>query len=192
VLNIEADAELALEAETGGQQFCAQVQQACNISAVSMSSMASRKEMSHSMVPRNYNLAEMSNSVSAEPPTTMMIRNMPGRYSQKDLMLDLHDMGFFGCYDFLYVPVDKRTGANVGYAFVNFIDATWAARCKEYFEGYYFRRHHHASRKWATVSVAHLQGLERNLKHYEDTAVNMSSDKRRRPVVLPNMSMMIK
>jgi len=145
-------------------------------------------EMSHSQVPRNCNMAEMYDSAKNQPPTTMMIRNVPGRYSQNDLMMDLQDLGFHGAYDFLYIPMDKSTAANVGYAFVNFIDAFWAARSVQAFEGYRFTRHQRSSTKVAKVSVAHLQGLEKNLQHYEKTAVNLSKDKRRRPVVLPNMS----
>jgi len=120
----------------------------------------------------------------------MMIRNIPGRYSQNDLMMDLQDLGFHGAYDFLYIPMDKTTGVNVGYGFVNFIDAFWAARCAEAFDNYHFDRHQSFCTKIAKVSVAYLQGLEKNLQHYEKTAVNMSRDKRRRPVVLPNIAKM--
>jgi len=137
-------------------------------------------------------MAQISDSNGDAPPTTMMIRNIPGRYSQNDLMMDLQDLGFHGAYDFLYIPMDKSTAANVGYAFVNFIDAFWAARSMQAFENYRFSRHQRSSPKVASVSVAHLQGLEKNLQHYEKTAVNMSRDKRRRPVVLPNMAKMFR
>jgi len=143
-------------------------------------------EMTHSKAPKNHNLAEMYNK--DEPPTTMMIRNVPGRYSHNDLMMDLQDLGFAGTYDFLYIPMDKGTGANVGYAFINFVDHNCARMCMESFEGYRFKRHQRSSKKAAIVSVAHLQGLEKNMQHYEKAAVNCSRDKRRRPVVLPNIT----
>jgi hypothetical protein len=150
---------------------------------------ASREEFSHSLVPRNHNLEEMYNQSSkGAPPTTMMIRNIPSRYSQTDLMNDLKDLGFAGTFDFLYIPMDKNTTANVGYAFVNFIDATWAQKCMRYFQNYRFKRSQRGSSKLASVSVAHMQGLEKNLQHYENTAVNASKHTMRRPVVMAKIA----
>jgi hypothetical protein len=146
-------------------------------------------EMSHGQVPRNQNMVAKYDASKDGPPTTMMIRNIPGRYKQDDLMGDLQDLGFAGTYDFLYIPIDKGTSTNVGYAFVNFIDTTWAEKCKVSLEDYHFTRgRKRPSNKAASVSVAYLQGLEKNLQHYESAAVNMSRDRRRKPVVLPKMS----
>jgi len=158
------------------------------LACLSTSVKQAQSEMSHNQVPRNHDMEEMYKTTQAEPPTTMMIRNIPGRYSQNDLMMDLQKLGFSGTYDFLYIPVDKRTTANVGYAFVNFVNHVWAARCLERFEGYRFSQQKRSSNKLGTVSVAFLQGLDKNLQHYENSAVNMSRDKRRKPVVMPNIA----
>lgn len=147
-------------------------------------------EMSHGLVPKNQNMADMYNSVKEQPPTTLMIRNIPGKYSQNDLMMDLKDAGFGSAYDFLYLPIDKGTAANVGYAFVNFVTPAIAAKCMESFQGHRFARHQRSSNKLARIAVAHLQGLEKNLQHYENAAVNASKEKRRRPVVVANISSM--
>jgi len=147
-------------------------------------------EMSHGQVPKNQNMEEMFASNKDEPITTVMIRNIPGRYSQNDLMLDLKGLGFAGTYDFLYMPMDKGTAANVGYAFVNFVEASWAQKCLQSFGTFRFLRHQRSSNKLASVSVAHLQGLEKNLQHYENAAVNHSKEKRRRPVVVANIAKM--
>jgi hypothetical protein len=145
--------------------------------------------MSHGQVPRHHNMVEKYDASKDGPPTTMMIRNIPGRYSQNDLMADLHDLGFAETYDFLYIPMDKGTSTNVGYAFVNFVDITWAQKCTVSLDGYHFARgRKRVSNKAASVSVAYLQGLEKNLQHYESAAVNMARDRRRKPVVLPKMS----
>lgn len=150
------------------------------------------EDMSHSQVPKNVNLVDMYNcSDTNEPPTTMMIRNIPGRYSQNDLMLELQDLGFASTYDFLYLPMDKGSAANVGYAFVNFVDASHAVKCKELFDNHRFLRYQRSSRKVASVSVAHIQGLEKNLRYYEKTAVNMAKEKRRRPVVMANIAKVV-
>lgn len=132
-----------------------------------------KAEFCHGLVPKNVNLAEKFEKTKPEgPPTTMMIRNIPNRYTQKELIRELSDLGFSNSYDFLYLPIDKGTLCNVGYAFVNFVEPSWAEMCMRAFENYTFKKYRKARGKIATVSVAHLQGLEANLRHYENSAVN--------------------
>jgi hypothetical protein len=52
--------------------------------------------------------------------TTLMIRNIPNKYSQK-MLLSTVDEKHKGKYDFLYLPIDFKNKCNVGYAFINFI-----------------------------------------------------------------------
>jgi len=146
-------------------------------------------DMCHSQVPKNKNM-EHSFHCNKEPPTTMMIRNIPGRYTPNDLMMDLKVLGLAGTYDFLYMPMDKGTAANVGYAFVNFCEPRFAEKCMMSFTNYPFSRQQplRSTPKLASVSVAHLQGLEKNLEHYENAAVNLTKEKRRRPVVVANIA----
>jgi RNA recognition motif-containing protein len=147
-------------------------------------------EPSHSLVPRHQNWADMQDITTRhEEPTTMMIRNIPSRYTQQDLVLDLQEFGLTGTFDFLYIPMDRVTAANVGYAFVNFSDPHWARKCMQSFHNYRFARHSiHGSKKVATVSVAHLQGLSKNLEHYAHSAVNSSKHAHRRPIVMATIS----
>merc|ERR1719343_462750 len=116
----------------------------------------------------------------------MMIRNIPNRYTQRELIEELEALGYAGTFDFLYAPIDFGTMGNVGYAFVNFVCPEFATRCYRELDGYTFRRHQRKSReKVATVSVAHLQGLQANLQHYEKAAVTgRARSKRCGPVVL--------
>jgi hypothetical protein len=148
-------------------------------------------EMSHRKMPRPRDMKKMYESCKDEPPTTMMIRNIPGRYEQTDFMMDLEDLGFAGTYDFLYMPVDKATAINVGYAFVNFTDHYAATKFLESFKDYRFKRHRRKSKRLAAVSVAHMQGLENNLQYYKNTLVNTSKVKGRRPVVMPNIAKIV-
>merc|ERR1719454_2190491 len=68
--------------------------------------------------------------------TTVMLRNMPNNYT-RDMLLDLIDsLGFACCYDFAYLPVDFKSQAGLGYAFVNFISSDHAQRCFERLEGF--------------------------------------------------------
>jgi hypothetical protein len=123
----------------------------------------------HKSEPREHNLAQTcDDSCRAAAPTTMMIRNIPRRYSQEYLLMDLHDLGFEGTFDFLFLPRDKITSACVGYAFVNFTSPYWAEQCIHSFKDYEFKRHQRGMSKVAQVCVAQMQGLEKNLQHFKD------------------------
>lgn len=146
------------------------------------------KEYRHGHVPKTVNLEEEYHAATQQAITTLMIRNIPNRYTQKELISELEDLGFASTFDFLYIPLDKGTMSNVGYAFVNFISEDWAQKCIQAFQNYRFRRHRKTSGKIAAVSVAHLQGLDANLAHYENAAVNTAKLKQRRPLVMANIS----
>lgn len=189
----DEDVEFELDIEAGAAAACEAADAPrptgdLNDQLLAASRSKALAEMCHSQVPKNKNMEHSFNCTKDDPPTTMMIRNIPGRYSQNDLMLDLKDLGLAGSYDFLYMPMDKGTAANVGYAFVNFINHFFAEKCMQSFTNYRFARHQRASTKLACVSVAHLQGLEKNLEHYENAAVNLVKEKRRRPVVVANIA----
>lgn len=66
--------------------------------------------------------------------TTLMIKNIPNKYTQKMLLATV-DEHFRGLYDFFYLPIDFKNKCNVGYAFINMINpvvspvAQWPPRC---------------------------------------------------------------
>lgn len=53
--------------------------------------------------------------------TTIMIRNIPNKYTQAMLLQEI-DASYRGAYDFFYLPIDFKNKCNVGYAFINFMD----------------------------------------------------------------------
>lgn len=112
-----------------------------------------------------------SNSDSAnEWRTTVMLRNMPNNYT-RDMLLDLvNSMGFTGCYDFAYLPVDFKSQAGLGYAFINFVSTAEAQRCFECFEG--FSEWRVPSEKVCTVTWGSpYQGLEAHIERYQNSPV---------------------
>jgi hypothetical protein len=156
----------------------------CNTVSTAASDLAPR-EYCHKNVPRYHDLEEEARNSGAniEPKimTTLMIRNVPNRYTQNDLLAELDELGLDGTFDFLYMPVDKASKASVGYAFVNFVAPSWASRCAAVLQGYIFTRY--GKNRQAMVSVAHLQGLEANLAHYEKTSMRSTKFKQHRPLI---------
>jgi hypothetical protein len=102
--------------------------------------------------------------------TTVMLRNMPNNYT-RDMLLDLVDsMGFEGCYDFAYLPVDFKSQAGLGYAFINFVTSIEAQRCFDEFEG--FSGWKVPSEKVCTVTWGSpYQGLEAHIERYQNSPV---------------------
>jgi len=135
-------------------------------------------------VPKSENLRVSSNDsrCSRGPVTTMMLRNIPNKYTQNTMMEEMDDLGFGGSYDFFYLPMDVHNRSNVGYAFINFLSPPDAQRFHDEFKEHRFRKHQ--SRKISSVSVAYVQGLNANLRHFENRAVTHARNDLYRPVVL--------
>jgi hypothetical protein len=68
--------------------------------------------------------------------TTVIMRNIPNRFSHSVLAAVLDNHGFSGVYDLIYVPIDFATGVSYGYAFVNLTSVDEAERFMASFEGF--------------------------------------------------------
>ncbi|XP_015957356.1 protein terminal ear1-like isoform X2 [Arachis duranensis] len=112
--------------------------------------------------------------------TTVMIKNIPNKYSQKLLlsMLDNHcnhcnekireggrDHQPFSSYDFLYLPIDFKNKCNVGYGFVNMTSPEATMRLYKAFHGQRWQVFN--SRKICEVTYARVQGLEALKEHFK-------------------------
>lgn len=68
--------------------------------------------------------------------TTVVLQNLPLNYRRAMLAKMLDAAGFAGAYDFIYLPMDFKTRAGFGYAFVNLVDPSVVPRFWQTFEGY--------------------------------------------------------
>jgi len=142
---------------------------------------------SHACVPRRVNLISNSGQNQDRDVTTVMIRNVPNQYHRGHFMQELDRLGFCGKYDFVYLPIDRQTQWNVGYAFVNFENPDECDKCMQLMRRHMFKKLHPGQQqRYAQVSVAHLQGIEANLAHFQNTAVFSSGSGLLQPWVRPS------
>lgn len=106
--------------------------------------------------------------------TTVMLRNIPNNFT-RTLFLELLDSaGFSGKYDFVYLPIDFKSQAGLGYAFVNFALHADADHCWRVFEG--FTDWGMLSSKVGSVTWGHpLQGYSAHVERYRDSPVMHAS-----------------
>lgn len=112
---------------------------------------------------------------------TVMMRNIPNKYTQRMLIDEVNEAGFNGSYDFVYLPIDKDSGANKGYAFLNFVRPSFAYAFKMAFDGKHMAQF--KSNKIVTVAPATIQGFQANYEHFSRTRVNYG-DPDSRPLFL--------
>jgi hypothetical protein len=103
--------------------------------------------------------------------TTLMLRNLPNQYTRDMLVEMLNKEGFAGKYNLVYLPIDFKTHAGLGYAFVDVTTPSEADRMRQYFEG--FSRWALRSEKICSVSWSHpeQQGLDAHIRRYRNSPV---------------------
>ncbi|CAL1146315.1 unnamed protein product [Cladocopium goreaui] len=96
--------------------------------------------------------------------TTVMLKNVPLKYSQRKLLRELLSAGFQGKMDFMYLPIDPRTRASRGFAFCNFT----SPQAAEHFYSIFHRKRlkSHSAEVTLEVAAAEVQGFEANAEHY--------------------------
>ncbi|KAF4726291.1 hypothetical protein FOZ62_021581 [Perkinsus olseni] len=96
--------------------------------------------------------------------TTVMLRDIPLKYTHELLWEFMETCGFRGTYDFIYLPTDFAHGTNMGYGFINFRSPLFAQ--------YFILRTNGVrlplsgnSSKSCTCCWARIQGYEANVAH---------------------------
>eukprot|EP00262_Sarcandra_glabra_P005488 TRINITY_DN1713_c0_g1_i1.p1 TRINITY_DN1713_c0_g1~~TRINITY_DN1713_c0_g1_i1.p1 ORF type:complete len:1008 (-),score=222.38 TRINITY_DN1713_c0_g1_i1:548-3571(-) len=111
--------------------------------------------------------------------TTLMIKNIPNKYTSKMLLAAI-DEHHRGTYDFIYLPIDFKNKCNVGYAFINMIDPRQIAPFYQAFNGQKWEKFN--SEKVASLAYARIQGKAALIAHFQNSSL-MNEDKRCRPIL---------
>lgn len=98
--------------------------------------------------------------------TTVILRNIPNNCSRAKLLDAVFECGFAGTFDFFYLPCDYDTGANKGYAFLNFKLPMTAKSFEMAFQGKRLRGF--KSQKILLVEIASVQGFQANYDHFQN------------------------
>lgn len=111
--------------------------------------------------------------------TTLMIKNIPNKYSQK-MLLAAVDERHRGTYDFFYLPIDFRNKCNVGYAFINFTGYEFIISFYEEFNHKKWEKFN--SEKVCEITFARIQGKINLVNHFQNSSL-MCEDKKCRPII---------
>lgn len=111
--------------------------------------------------------------------TTLMIKNIPNKYTSKMLLASI-DETHKGTYDFLYLPIDFKNKCNVGYAFINMVSSSHIVSFYQAFNGKRWEKFN--SEKVASLAYARIQGKAALVSHFQNSSL-MNEDKRCRPIL---------
>jgi hypothetical protein len=101
--------------------------------------------------------------------TTVMMKDIPLKYTQRKLIREINSLGFMGQYDFLYLPMDSRTHANRGFAFINMVSVEAAEEIYKKLHGQFLRHFSTNAENAISILPADLQGFEENALQYANT-----------------------
>lgn len=116
--------------------------------------------------------------------TTLMIKNIPNKYTSKMLLAAI-DEQHKGTFDFLYLPIDFKNKCNVGYAFINMLSPSLIIPFYEAFNGKKWEKFN--SEKVAALAYARIQGKTALVNHFQNSSL-MNEDKRCRPILFHSES----
>lgn len=100
--------------------------------------------------------------------TTLMIRNIPNKYTQQMLLTEIN-RNHRGNYDFFYLPIDFKNKCNMGYAFINFIEAAHIRSFYKEFDGQKWTNFN--SEKVCAISYARLQGKQAMVARFQNSSL---------------------
>lgn len=122
---------------------------------------------------RDYRIERSEDAFKLEPSrivegrdqrTTVMIKNIPNKYTQK-MLLERLDVRHAGRYDFFYLPIDLKNNCNVGYAFINMSDPIYIVPLFKDLSGKKWERFN--SEKICVLTYGRIQGKEKLVDNFQ-------------------------
>jgi RNA recognition motif-containing protein len=104
---------------------------------------------------------------AADQVTTLMVRNIPTRFTSLSLVDILKEYGFDRTFDFFYLPMDFKTKKNCGYAFINFVNREYAMKFIDTFQGLQLKAS--TSLKSVNIIPSRRQGFWDNISVFESS-----------------------
>jgi hypothetical protein len=100
-------------------------------SRVALDDITRRQVMQGEYTPDQIHLTD---DIPENERTTLMMRNIPNKYTQTTLLqLFTREGNFVDGFDFFYLPIDFRSKSNMGYCFINFVCPEDARKFKAHF-----------------------------------------------------------
>jgi hypothetical protein len=122
---------------------------------------------------------QRSPSISHGSQTTLMVRNIPNKYTRKMLCREIEPY-LSDQIDFLYLPMDFKTWCNLGYCFINFCTRDGAAAFLKAFDQRKWEKCH--SDKVSAVGLARIQGFKHLVDHFSRSSI-LGKDTRMQPII---------
>lgn len=113
--------------------------------------------------------------------TTVMIKNIPNKYTQNMLLKKINKK-FKDQYDFFYLPIDFKNKCNVGYAFINFVNSVYILQFFESFNGKKWEKF--KSEKICQLTYARIQGRQALMIHFKSYNNLFQHSQKVRPLIL--------
>uniref|UniRef100_K3X4L6 Mei2-like C-terminal RNA recognition motif domain-containing protein n=1 Tax=Globisporangium ultimum (strain ATCC 200006 / CBS 805.95 / DAOM BR144) TaxID=431595 RepID=K3X4L6_GLOUD len=124
-------------------------------------------------------------SAGEDTRTTLMIRNIPNKYTQQMLLHEIN-VHHRGQYDFFYLPIDFKNKCNMGYAFINFMDAASIVPFYQEFDSQKWTNFN--SEKVCAISYARLQGKQAMITRFQNSSL-LEKHESYRPLVFVSSGM---
>ncbi|KAK4501655.1 hypothetical protein PRZ48_007464 [Zasmidium cellare] len=118
---------------------------------------------------QNVNIDRINNGQDVR--TTVMVRNLPNNWTCDD-MKEVLDKTSFGEYDFAYLRIDFERNLNVGYGFVNFVDAEAIIPFAEHYQNQDWNQDRgQQPRRLGQISYATVQGYDCLIEKFRNSAI---------------------